>query len=67
MNLGQHISDIIDSQGRDKKWVSEQIEVNYRTFLYRLENNGVTGIDLLRLGIVLNIDLEELKRMMKDE
>lgn len=61
MDLGKHISDIIEDQGRDKKWVSEQIKVNYRTFLYRLEKDGLLAKDLLKLSKVLNINLEELK------
>ena len=65
MNLGKYISDIIDSQGRDKKWVAEQIGVQYRTFLYRLERNGLLGEDLLKLSKVLGIDLNNIRESVE--
>jgi hypothetical protein len=66
MDIGKYISEIIDSQGREKKWVAEQIEVQYRTFLYRLDNNCLLAEDLVKLGLILGIDLNKIKERVEE-
>lgn len=61
MNLGEHIANIIEQQGRTKVWVAEQSEINYKTFVDKLSRDSFTGKELLRIAKVLGIDLEELK------
>lgn len=61
MNLGEHISNIIEQQGRTKVWVAEQSGINYKTFVDKLTRDTLKGIDLLKVAKVLNIDLEKLK------
>lgn len=61
MNISKYISDLIKSQGREKKWVAEQIGVNYRTFLYRLDKDTLLAKDILFLSKLLDIDLNKLK------
>lgn len=65
MNIGEYVSKLIDDQGREKKWVAEKIGVQYRTFLYRLERNGLLAEDLLKLSEVLGIDLNKLKESVE--
>lgn len=66
MNIGRHISHILESQGRSKIWMSEQIGINYKTFVDRLKNDRLTAYDLLRIGRVLNIRLDEVKNQIKN-
>lgn len=61
MNIGKHIASILESQGRSKIWTSEQIGINYKTFVNRLKNDRLTAYDLLVIGRVLNVDLDEMK------
>lgn len=61
MNIGEHIAHILEQQGRSKIWMSEQIGINYKTFVDRLKNDRLTAYDLLRIGKVLNVDLNEMK------
>lgn len=60
MNIGEYIDKLIEAQGRDKKWVAEQIDIEYRTFLYRLKNNGLLAEDLLKMTSVLDLDLNKV-------
>jgi len=62
MNLGEYISSVIEQQGRTKVWVSEQIDMNYKTFVDKLTRDTIKGVELLRIAKVLNIDLEKLKK-----
>jgi hypothetical protein len=65
LNVAEYILQTIESQGRSKAWVSEQVDIKYRTFLDKLERNSFTAVELLKLSIVLNIDLEELKEKVE--
>lgn len=61
MKLSEHISKVIEDQGRTKVWVAEQSDINYKTFVDKLTRNTITGEELLRVSKVLNIDLNKLK------
>ena len=61
MNLGEHISTIIEQQGRTKVWVAEKSDINYKTFVDKLTRDTITGKELLRIAKVLGINLEDLK------
>lgn len=62
MILGEYITSIIEQQGRTKVWVADQADINYKTFVDKLANNRITGEELLRIGKVLNVQLDELKK-----
>jgi len=61
MNLGEHIANVIEQQGRTKTWVADQSNIKYKTFVDKIMRNSFTGEELLRVAKVLNINLEELK------
>ena len=61
MRLSDKISEIIENQGRSRSWVAERADIKYRTFLDKLERNSFSGEELLKLGRVLNIDLNKMK------
>ncbi|ALS22256.1 hypothetical protein [Paenibacillus naphthalenovorans] len=64
MRLGLYIKDVIKKQGRTLKWVSDQLEMNERTFAGKLNRDSITGEELLRLSDILGIDLKQLKEEM---
>jgi hypothetical protein len=61
MNVAEYIANIIEQQGRTKTWVAEQSDIKYKTFVDKLTFNRFTAEELLRIGKVLNIDLNKLK------
>jgi lambda repressor-like predicted transcriptional regulator len=61
LNLAEHITNVIEQQGRTKVWVAEKAEINYKTFVDKLTRNTLKGEDLLKIAKILNIDLNELK------
>lgn len=65
MNVADYILETIESQGRAKAWVAEQTNIQYRTFLYKLQKDSFTALELLKLSKVLNIDLEKLKEKVE--
>jgi hypothetical protein len=67
MNLGQYIENIIEQQGRSKQWVSDRLNMNYKTFFYRLKNDSLKATDLLVIAKLLGIDLNELKEMYNSD
>jgi uncharacterized protein YtpQ (UPF0354 family) len=67
MNIGKFILDILEYQGRDRKSVAEKISVPYRTFLNRLDNDGLSAKDLLNLSILLDLDLTVMTEMQAEE
>jgi hypothetical protein len=61
MNLGKYISEIIEQRGIRKTWVADKADINYKTFVDKLNRDSITGKELLRIGKLLNISLDELK------
>lgn len=61
MNVAEKIEKILKSQERNPSWLAEKIEVPYHTLRYRLINNCLLAEDLIKIGKVLSIDLNELK------
>ena len=61
MDLGKYIEGIMKEQGRTKKWAADRCDINYKTFVDKLKNDRLTGHELLKLGKILNIRLDELK------
>ncbi|HCL4455203.1 TPA: hypothetical protein N2D10_003230 [Clostridium botulinum] len=61
MNVADIIANTIKNQGREIKWVAERIEIPYTSFLYKLKKDSFSAAELVKIGKLLNIDLEELK------
>jgi hypothetical protein len=65
MNLNQYIADQVQKQGRTKLWVAEQTQIKYQKLVDKLKNGRIiTGEELLKLTIVLDIDFNELKALI---
>lgn len=67
MNLGEYIANVIDEQGKTKTWVADQSNINYKTFVDKVTRDSFTGKELLRISIILNINLENLKDIERRE
>lgn len=55
--LNKHIK----TKGLKKSWVAAQVDIKYQTFVDKLKNNRLTAEDLLKIAIVTDMNLEELK------
>ena len=65
MKVAEYINKVIEDQGRNKTWVADRCEINYKTFVDKLKNNRFTADDLLKVSKVLNINLENMKEELK--
>lgn len=61
MNICEYIKKCIKEEGRTSLWISEKLNVNYKTFVGRLNKNKLSADDLLKISVLLDIDLEEVK------
>lgn len=61
MHLGNYITEILQQQGRSKKWLAEQTGIKLKTFYNKIDNDTFTAHELLDIANVLDIDLNELK------
>ena len=61
-SISDIINEAIENQGRSRKWVAEQLDdLSYKAFLDRLKKGSFTGVQLIQLGKILNIDLNKIK------
>jgi hypothetical protein len=67
MNLGKYIEQLLEKQGRTKQWTANQLNMNYKTFFYRLKNDSLHAHDLLVIAKLLGIDLNELKEQYNSD
>ena len=51
----------LDKLKRSKKWLAEEINISRSTLQYKLDNNTVSGDELILIGKILNIDLNKAK------
>lgn len=61
MNLAQLIEKSLDEQGITKAWLSEQLGINYKTFTGKFKRNSFEALELIKIGKILNIDLNKIK------
>lgn len=66
MNIGKKIKEVLESQGRAAAWLADKIEINEITLRGKLNRNSISADDLLKISIILDINLEELKMEYKD-
>jgi hypothetical protein len=61
MNIGKKIKEVLDNQGRTAAWLADKIDINEITLRGKLNRNSISADDLLKVSIILDINLEELK------
>lgn len=66
MRLNDFILEKIKEQGFTQKYIAEQINVKYNSFNHRMRNDSLTAYDILKIGRLLNIDLEKEKHNIKE-
>ena len=59
--LGDYIKSYIKQEGKTSKWVADKLGVNYKTFSGKLNRDAITAADLIKISVLLDINLEELK------
>jgi hypothetical protein len=64
MTVSEHIEQHRKAQGREKIWLAGQLGITKQVLNYKFMNNSFTAEELVMLGKVLNINLEELKNQI---
>jgi hypothetical protein len=64
MKICEYIDEIIEEQGRRKDWVAERSGIKYKTFLDKLDKDTFTAYELVSLGKLLDIDLNDMKKVI---
>lgn len=68
MTLGDRIKHIIKNEkGMTMVWVADKLGINEKTFIGRLNLNRLSAEDLLKIAMVCNIDLNELRDKYKEK
>lgn len=68
MELGKELKRIIKQEkGLSLSWVAEQIGENEKTFAGWLNLNRISGVNLLKVANVCNLDLNKLKKKLGGE
>lgn len=67
MRVSEKIKYLIDNNGLKQKWIASKIAVPNNTLSYKLSNNTFSAEELLKIGVVLNIDLNKLAKELYGE
>ncbi|MDR7870719.1 MAG: hypothetical protein RIN55_07680 [Tissierellaceae bacterium] len=60
--LGEYIKKCIKEEGKTSIWVADKLGINYKTFVGKLNRDSITAEELLKISVLLDINLENLKR-----
>lgn len=66
MDIAKQLEETLKSQGRSKTWLSEQMDVNYKTLTGKFKRNGFDAVELIQIAKILNIDLNKFKEGIQD-
>lgn len=61
--ITDRIFEEMNAQGRKGKWMAERLGEKYTTFTSKKKFGSWTAIDLIRMGILLNMDLNQFKEL----
>lgn len=62
MNIGEYVKDYLKKEGRTAMWVSEKLDINYKTLVGKINRNALSAIELLKISALLDMNLEDLKK-----
>lgn len=61
MKVSDVINEELEKQERGISWLADKVNMKYKTLYDKLKNDTIRGDELLKIGKVLNIDLNKLK------
>lgn len=61
MNIGALIRQELKKQGRSQRWLASQIDIDEITLSGKLTRNSITAEEIIKIGNILEIDLNKLK------
>ncbi|MEK5086848.1 hypothetical protein MKY98_07925 [Paenibacillus sp. FSL M8-0228] len=61
MTIAEMIVREIDKRGYKNKWVAEQVGIKEVTFSLKLKKDRFTAAELVRIGILFDLDLNMFK------
>jgi len=67
MKINEFVAEKMKGQERNLRWLASKLDVSYPTLYSRFRADNLQSYDLVRAAIVLNFELDELKRLIKEE
>ncbi|MBP1312364.1 hypothetical protein C5G87_07175 [Paenibacillus peoriae] len=67
MTIAEMIVREIDKRGYKNKWVAEQVGIKEVTFSLKLKKDRFTASELVRIGILFDLDLNVFKECSINE
>lgn len=61
MIIAELIEKTLVEQGRSKAWLSDQMNLNYKTLTGKFKRNSFDALELVVMGKLLGIDLNKIK------
>lgn len=61
INLGSFIENLMNEKGMSKIWVAAKVDINYKTFVVKLKKDSFTGLEIIKLAKLLEIDLNNMR------
>lgn len=62
MTIAEMIYEALEKQGRSQTWLAEQVGIKRITWAKKMKNDTFTAVELVRIGIVLDLDLNTFKK-----
>ncbi|MBE6065911.1 hypothetical protein [Clostridium cochlearium] len=63
MNVNEWLELKIKEQGRNKKWIAEQLNIKYTTLNSYWQKNQMPLDSIVNIGKLLELDLNEIKQL----
>jgi galactokinase len=67
LTVSEFIEQHRKTERREKIWLAEQLGITKQVLNYKFTNNSFTAEELVKLGKLLNMDLNKLKEDYKNE
>lgn len=61
MNVSDYLQEHLKENGITKQWLAEQLGINYKTFVGKLNRNSISADELIDISHYINLNLEDLK------
>lgn len=65
MIIETYIEKKMEEEGRSKLWLAGKLNMNKDTFYGKLRRKSFSADELVQIGIIMDLDLNELKKLFK--
>jgi hypothetical protein len=67
MKVGEYISKVLKSQGRQKTWLAEQLNISKEGLNYKIKADAFKANELIKISELLNIDLNKMREEINND